>query len=183
VERWARLGLDVEIAATNYNKFRQKVEEGAYQIFMWGWIADYPDPENFLFLLWGPMAQAKSGGPNTANFDDPAFNERFLAMKNLENGPRRLAIIREIKEILERERPWIELFHRESYALYHAWMRNVKPAGLSLPAAKYVDIDPAVRKDLREKWNRPIRWPAYALAGLAVAIAFPGVLTFLRERQ
>jgi ABC-type transport system substrate-binding protein len=183
VERWARLGLDVEIAATNYNKFRQKVEEGAYQIFMWGWIADYPDPENFLFLLWGPMAQAKSGGPNTANFDDPAFNERFLAMKNLENGPRRLAIIREIKEILERERPWIELFHRENYALYHAWMRNVKPAGLSLPAAKYVDIDPAVRKDLREKWNRPIRWPAYALAGLAVAIAFPGVLTFLRERQ
>ena len=134
VERWARLGLDVEIAATNYNKFRQKGEEGAYQTFMWGWIADYPDPENFLFLLWGSMAQSKSGGPNTANFDDPAFNERFLAMKNLENGPRRLAIIREIKEILERERPWIELFHRESYALYHAWMRNVKPAGLSLPA-------------------------------------------------
>jgi ABC-type transport system substrate-binding protein len=183
VERWARLGLDVEIAATNYNKFRQKVEEGAYQIFMWGWIADYPDPENFLFLLWGPMAQAKSGGPNTANFDDPAFNERFLAMKNLESGPRRLAIIREMNAILERERPWIELFHRESYALYHAWMRNVKPAGLSLPAAKYIDIDPALRNDLREKWNRPIRWPAYALAGLAVAIILPGVLTFLRERQ
>jgi oligopeptide transport system substrate-binding protein len=104
-------------------------------------------------------------------------------MKNLENGPRRLAIIREIKLLLERERPWIELFHRESYALYHSWMRNVKPAGLSLPAAKYVDVDPAQRTELREKWNRPIRWPAYALAGLAVAIAFPGVLTFLRERQ
>jgi len=183
VDQWARLGLDVEVAATHYNKFRQKVEEGAYQIFIWGWIADYPDPENFLFLLWGAMAQAESGGPNTANLNDPAFNERFLAMKNLENGARRMAIIREMKAILERERPWIELSHSESYALYHAWMHNVKPAGLSLPAAKYVDIDPVTRSELRAKWNRPIRWPAFALAGTAFAIAVPGVLTFLRERQ
>jgi ABC-type transport system substrate-binding protein len=183
VDRWALLGLDVEIAATNYNKFRQKVKEGAYQIFMWGWIADYPDPENFLFLLWGPMSQAVSGGPNTANFENPDFNRNFLAMKNLENGPRRLEIIREIKRILERERPWIELYHRESYALYHAWMRNVKPAGLSLPAAKYVDLDPKLRGELQREWNRPIRWPAYVLAAVAVAIAAPGVLTFLRERQ
>jgi ABC-type transport system substrate-binding protein len=183
VDQWARLGLDVEIAATNYNKFRQKVKEGAYQIFMWGWIADYPDPENFLFLLSGAMAQATSGGPNSANFDDPAFNERFLAMKNLENGPQRLAIIREIKAILERERPWIELYHRESYALYHAWMHNVKPAGLSLPAAKYVDVDPLQRSAMRERWNRPIRWPAYALAVLTAAIVIPGIQTYLRERQ
>ena len=94
-----------------------------------------------------------------------------------------MAIIREMKAILERERPWIELSHSESYALYHAWMHNVKPAGLSLPAAKYVDIDPVTRSELRAKWNRPIRWPAFALAGTAFAIAVPGVLTFLRERQ
>jgi hypothetical protein len=62
-------------------------------------------------------------------------------------------------------------------------MRNVKPAGLSLPAAKYVDIDSEARNDLRAKWNRPIRWPAFALAGVAIAVAVPGVLTFLRERQ
>jgi ABC-type transport system substrate-binding protein len=183
VNQWARLGLDVEIAATHYNKFRQKVEEGAYQIIMWGWIADYPDPENFLFLLWGAMAQATSGGPNTANFDHPEFNELFLAMKNLENGPRRMELIREMRAILEHERPWIELSHSESYVLYHAWMHNVKPAGLSLPAAKYVDIDSEARNDLRAKWNRPIRWPAFALAGVAIAVAVPGVLTFLRERQ
>ena len=183
VDGWAQLGLDVEVAATNYNKFRQKVEEGAYQIFMWGWIADYPDPENFLFLLHGDMAQAKSGGPNTANYDSASFNERFLAMKNLGNGPERMAIIREIKNLLERDRPWIELYHRESYALYHGWMRNVKPAGLSLPAEKYVDLDSALRAELRELWNRPIRWPAYALAAVAAVIVVPGVLTFLRERQ
>jgi len=104
-------------------------------------------------------------------------------MKGLENGPERLAIIRRIRALLEEERPWIELHHRESYALYHRWMKNVKPAGLSLPAAKYVDIDPAERKRLREVWNRPILWPAYAVFALIAGIAIPGVVTFLRERQ
>jgi ABC-type transport system substrate-binding protein len=183
VDQWAKLGIDVEIAATNYNKFRQKVKEGAYQIFMWGWIADYPDPENFLFLLWGTMAQANSGGPNTANFDHPEFNRLFEEMKGLDNGPERLAIIHGIRKLLEEERPWIELHHRESYALYHSWMKNVKPAGLSLPAAKYVDIDPVERKRMRDAWNQPILWPAYAGFALAALIAIPGVVTFLRERQ
>jgi oligopeptide transport system substrate-binding protein len=183
VDQWAKLGIDVEVAATTYNKFRQKVAEGAYQIFMWGWIADYPDPENFLFLLWGTMAQSTSGGPNTANFDHPEFNRLFEEMKGLENGPERLAIIWRMRDLLEVERPWIELSHGESYALYHAWMKNVKPAGLSLPAAKYVDIDPVARARMREEWNRPILWPAYAVALLATMIAVPGVLTFLRERQ
>ncbi len=183
VDAWSKLGLDVEIAATNYNQFREKVKKGAYQIFMWGWIADYPDPENFFFLLWGGMAEAKTGGPNTANFANPRFDELFERMKDMENGPERLALIREMREILEHEVPWIELYHRESYALYHAWMRNVKPAGLSYPASKYQDVDAGDRARRRLAWNEPVVWPAWGLGGLAVVLVIPGVVTFLRERQ
>jgi ABC-type oligopeptide transport system substrate-binding subunit len=177
------LGIDVEIAATNYNQFRDKVKRGAYQIFMWGWIADYPDPENFLFLLWGPMAEARSGGPNTANFDAPRFNELFVAMKNRENDSVRLELIRKMRAILERERPWIELYHRESYGLFQAWLKNVKPAGLSYPAAKYQDVDAQQRRELRADWNRPVVWPAYLLAVAGAVVLIPGIVTFFRERQ
>jgi ABC-type transport system substrate-binding protein len=183
VNAWKRLGLDVEIAATDYNQFRDKVRRGAYQVFQWGWMADYPDPENFLFLLFGPMSESRSGGPNTANFSERAYDSLFLAMKDRPNDARRLELIREMRAILERERPWIELFHAESYALYHAWMRNVKPAGLSLPSAKYVDVDAGERKRLREAWNRPVVWPAWALGAAVAALVAPGVVTFLRERQ
>ena len=183
VNAWRQLGLDVVLAATTYNQFRDKVNRGAYQIFSWGWIADYPDPENFLFLLWGPMAESESGGPNTANFNDPRYNELFLAMKDRENDARRLEIIRELLGILEQERPWIELLHRESYSLIQPWLRNVKPAGLSLPASKYQDVDAGRRTALRARWNDPIVWPAYALGVAAAALVVPGILTFLRERQ
>jgi oligopeptide transport system substrate-binding protein len=47
------------IRVTDYNRFQEKVREGTAQIFSWGWNADYPDPENFLFLLYGPNGKSK----------------------------------------------------------------------------------------------------------------------------
>jgi len=155
VETWKGLGLDVEIAATDYNQFQDKVRRGAYQLFQWGWIGDYPDPENFLFLLYGPMGRAHSGGPNTANFADPAYDALFEQMRALENSPQRARVIDAMRAILERERPWIELFHPEDYALHHGWLANVVPTSMSLPTMKYWDLDPARRAERRRAWNRP----------------------------
>lgn len=183
VDAWREIGLDVRIEASSYNQFQQKVRDGAYQIFSWGWVADYPDPENFLFLLTSEMSRSRSGGPNTANFSDARYDELFEKMRARENDAERLELIREMISILEEERPWIELFHPEDYALYHGWLRNVKPAGMSFPTAKYRDLDPALREQRRRAWNQPVTWPAWALLAAGVAIVLPGVRTFLRERQ
>jgi len=181
-DAWRKLGIDVRVEATNYNQFQEKVRNGAYQVFMWGWVADYPDPENFLFLLWSEMARSK-GGPNTANFSNPRYDELYLSMKSRENGPERMAEIREMLSILETERPWIELVHREDYSLYHGWLDHVKPFGMSFSTAKYLDLDPALRAEKRRAWNRPILWPLWAGLVLGVVLIVPGIVTFLRERQ
>jgi ABC-type transport system substrate-binding protein len=180
---WRELGIDVAIEATNYNQFQEKVRNGAYQIFMWGWFADYPDPENFLFLLWSEMARSKSGGPNTANFSSPRYDELYLSMKARPNDAVRLAEIEEMRSILEYERPWIELTHSEAYSLFHGWLAYVKPFGMSFPMTKYRDLDPELRARQREAWNRPILWPLYAALALGVVVVIPAVFTFLRERQ
>jgi peptide/nickel transport system substrate-binding protein len=180
VDAWSRLGVDVEIAATTYNQFQDKVRRGAYQLFMWGWVADYPDPENFLFLLWSASARS-AGGPNTANFADAEFDRRFLAMRDAADGPERLALIRELQAIVERERPWIELFYPESYALVHGWVHNAKPLGMSFSTLKYRDVDVAQRTEKRAEWNQPVRWPAYALLGLAVVVLAPAIRTVVRH--
>jgi ABC-type transport system substrate-binding protein len=176
VDAWSRIGVDVEIAATTYNQFQDKVRRGAYQLFMWGWVADYPDPENFLFLLWSESARS-AGGPNTANFANPEFDGLFLAMRDVPDGPERLRLIQEMRGILERERPWVELFHPESYALIHGWVHNAKPLGMSFSTLKYRDVDVALRARRRREWNRPLTWPAWALLGIVVVVCAPAVRT------
>ncbi len=183
VRAWRTIGIDVEIKATNYNQFQEKVRNGAYQIFNWGWVADYPDAENFLFLLESGQARSVSDGPNTANFQYARYDALFKQMKTRANDETRLEIIREMKDILAEERPWIELFSRENYALYHGWMQNVKPFGMSVPFYKYWDIDPDLRTENRAAWNRPVLWPVYVLVALFFAILVPGIRTFYRERQ
>ena len=183
VGAWRRLGLDVEIAATDYNQFQDKVRRGAFQIFQFGWVADYPDPENFLFLLWSGMARSKNGGPNTANFQNAEYDALFEKMKARDDDAERLRLIRQMRALLERERPWIEMVHSERYGLYHSWMSPPKPVGMAFAVDKYRRIDAAQRAEQRSAWNRPIRWPAYALAGVAVLVVIPGILTWRRERS
>lgn len=178
---WKQLGLDVEIVATDYNAFQDKMRVGAYQVFWWGWGADYPDPENFLFLLYGPMGRAQSGGPNTANFADPRYDALFVRMRVRDNDAERLALITEMRGILERERPWIEIYHRETYTLSQPWLQHDKAAALTLPIEKYLDVDPARRAQLRVAWNQPVRWPAFALLAALVAFVAPAARRAWRE--
>ena len=158
------------------------MRRGAYQIFIWGWQADFPDPENFLFLLECSSARSKSGGPNTANFCDPEFDRLYREMKDIPNNEVRAGLIKRMLAILERERPWIELYHREDYVLSHAWLVNAKTMGLSYPAFKYKDVKPELRAGLQTAWNTPVRWPIYLVLLLVVAVTVPAVRTYYRER-
>jgi oligopeptide transport system substrate-binding protein len=182
VDQWSRLGIDVTIAATSYNQFQDKVRRGTYQIFMWGWVADYPDPENFLFLLWSKMARSL-GGPNTANFEDPEYDALFLRMRDLEDGPERQRLIDEMRTLLERQRPWIELFYPETYTLTHSWVKNAKPLGMSYSTLKYRDVDGPTRARLQKEWNEPVLWPAWVLLAGAIAVVTPAVVTMVRRNR
>ncbi len=181
VDSWRKLGLDVEVESTTYNKFQEKVQNNVHQIIQYGWVADYPDPENFLFLLSSGMAMP--GGPNSANYRNPEYDALFDEMKAMPNNEERASIIREMLALLEEERPWIELMYRESFVLYHDWVSQYKPPGFEFTTLKYQDIDAQARTAWRVENNRPVLWPAYALLVIAIAIITPGIVTLIRERQ
>jgi ABC-type transport system substrate-binding protein len=72
VRQFAKIDIQLEVRATNNNQFQDKVRKGKYQVFWLGWLADYPDAENFLFLLYGPAGKDQYDGENTSNFENPS---------------------------------------------------------------------------------------------------------------
>ena len=141
-KQFAAIGVQLQIRATDYNQFQSKVLRGNYQLIRWGWNADYPDPENFLFLLYGPNAKVTSQGENAANYDNPRFNALFQRMENMTNTPERAALIQEMLAIAREDAPWMWGVHPVGYGLYHSWYYNAKPMTFGGNTLKYKRLIP-----------------------------------------
>ncbi|MEW6413981.1 MAG: ABC transporter substrate-binding protein [Pseudomonadota bacterium] len=178
-----KLEVQLVVRGTDYNRFQDKIRKGNAQLFEWGWNADYPDPENFLFLLYGPHKKVGTGGENAANYDNPEFNRLFERMKDMDNGPARQAVIDEMLEIVRRDAPWIFAYYPKSFGLTHGWVHNVKPNLMANNTLKYRRIDPELRAARRAQWNAPVLWPL-GLMGLAVIAAIaPAVVAWRRHES
>ncbi|MCX8145704.1 MAG: ABC transporter substrate-binding protein [Azovibrio sp.] len=182
--QFQKIGVQLVVRATDFNRFQDKLEKGAVQLFFLGWNADYPDPENFFFLLHGPEGRARhQGGQNSANYQNPAYDRLFSQMKALENTPERLALIRAMTRILQHDAPWVYAFHPKTYVLTHAWLKNRKPSDVGNNTLKYQRLDYRERQRLRAEWNQPERWPLFLALGVLVLLAAPIAWLYRRRER
>ncbi|HEY0665432.1 MAG TPA: ABC transporter substrate-binding protein [Gallionella sp.] len=181
-KQFDKLGVQLDVRSTDYNRFQDKVRRGDTQMFYFGWNADYPDPENFFFLLHGPQAKATHGGENAANYSNPEYDRLFEQVKNMDNGPERQAIIDRMLEILRRDSPWLWGYHPKNYVLQHGWLGNVKANVMANNKLKYWRIDAALRDAKRREWNQPVRWPLW-LGAAALLLLIGWMARMLRKRD
>ncbi len=184
IKQFQKINLQLVVRPTDYNRFQDKIRKGTEQMYSWGWNADYPDPENFMFLFHGAQGKVKFSGENASNYSNPEFDRLFARMREMDNSPTRQAIVDQMLEILRRDVPWVWGFHPKDYSLAHQWVYNRKPTKMANNALKYQRVDPALRETLQRKWNRPIVWPPLlALAVLVLAIIPAAVVYRRRERS
>jgi len=181
-KQFAKLGIELIVRATDYNRFQEKMREGTGQVFMWGWNADYPDPENFFFLLYGPNRKI-DGGENAANYSNPRLDRLFERMKNMPDGPERQAVIDEMTEIVRHDAPWSFGFYPESFSLHHQWVGNVKPNLMANNTLKYISLESGVRETQRTAWNPPVLWPLGAVLVVLAAGALPAIMIARRRER
>lgn len=182
-KQFQKLGIQLVIRATDYNRFQEKMRKGTAQIFSWGWNADYPDPENFFFLLYGPHAKVDSGGENAANYQNAEFDALFDRMKNMPNSGERQEIIDRMIEILRRDAPWVWGFYPVDFVLHHRWYANAKPNLMANNTLKYKRIDGPLRAELQRQWNEPVVWPVVAVGIVFVLSLIPAVVVFRRRES
>ncbi len=185
-KQFAKIGVQLEVRATDYNRFQDKMSKGSIQIFFWGWLADYPDAENFLFMLYGPNSKALTdgNGENNANYKNPEFDKAFEKMKFLEDGPEKQKLIDQMIEIVQKDAVWSFGYFPTSAAAYQQWIFNGKPTQIVRNHISYLRLDPGLRAEKVAEWNKPRWWPIPLIAiGILLALVPAWFAWRRRERE
>ncbi len=182
-KQFEKLNIQLVVRSTDYNRFQDKIRKGNAQIFEWGWNADYPDAENFLFLLYGPQRVVGNNGKNSANYNSQEYNNLFERMKNMEDGAERQKIIDQMVDILHHDSPWLWGYHPKDYGLYHDWYQNVKPNRIAHNKIKFYKINAALRVQKRDEWNPPVLWPIVLILTAFVLGLLPAIKAYRRRER
>jgi oligopeptide transport system substrate-binding protein len=176
-----QLGIKMKLQVNTFSQYLERTRKGTFQITSSGWLADYPDPENFLQLLYGPNAPPN---PNHSAFSNPEYDRLYEQMKKMEDTPERAAIIHRMVAIAIEECPWIFSIHTPSYVLRHSWYKNGKTHSISGNYLKYLRIDPVARRAYRTVEDRPNYTILVYPAILVILLLIPAVtMTYVRRRR
>ncbi|HSV70660.1 MAG TPA: ABC transporter substrate-binding protein [Methylibium sp.] len=184
VKQFAKLGIQLEVRATDNNQFQDKVRKGKHQVYWLGWLADYPDAENFLFLLYGPNGKTRSDGENTSNYENAEYDALFAKLKLMDDGAEKQKIVDRMNQIVQQDAPWSFGYFPYSTAAMQGWLHNARPTVLIRDPGRYMRLDTTTRAAKVAEWNRPVWWPlVLGVLALAAVVWFALRSFRLRERS
>jgi oligopeptide transport system substrate-binding protein len=130
------LGAQVEIQSTEFDTLLYDLRGYELQTFTIGWIADYPDPENFLDLLF------HSGSvENHTRYSEADVDALLEAARVESDTEARLAIYGEIEQAIVNDAPCLPIYFDQDYYLVKPEVKGFHPSPLVSPIFKDVWID------------------------------------------
>ena len=139
VEAWSDvLGVTVEVRQLEPDSYFYQLEAQVDNLFDYGWIADYPDPENFLDLLF----HSEHAGNNVGDYANPAFDRLVEAARTEQDFDRRMAIYAEAEQMLVDDAALIPLSHGPDYVLTKPYVEGFTVSPLGIPLLQNVRLLP-----------------------------------------
>jgi oligopeptide transport system substrate-binding protein len=139
---WRRAMADIGIRMT-FDKvallpdLRRQAQLGQVQSLTYGWIADYPDGENFLQLF----TTRSIGGANYTYFSHAEFDALYEKAKGLPDSPERTALYRRMVHILWVYGPWRVNSLLRNTILLQPWVIGYKKHPFAHEPWRYLDVD------------------------------------------
>jgi len=140
------VGVVLRPSFNNRPAFFKKLEQRRAQMFLVGWEADYPDPENFLQLFYSPNA---SPGANHCNYHSADADRLYEAAALTLDPAERNRLFGRMEDLVVADCPVIFLHHDVSFGLRQANLLDYKPHNFPYGMIKYyrlVDLDARARR-------------------------------------
>jgi ABC-type transport system substrate-binding protein len=145
--QFARIGVEIKVELNDWPTLQEKVEKKQCQLYAMGWHADYPDPENFLQLFYGPNIPK---GMNNSNYSNRAFDALYDKVAVMLPSKERTALYAQMVEMLNEDCPVILLTEPVSMTLAQPWLHNVKPHPIGYGMLRYQRIDAEAQRHARQ---------------------------------
>ncbi|MBY0412617.1 MAG: hypothetical protein K2Q18_00555 [Bdellovibrionales bacterium] len=144
-----QIGIKIKLVENPSPELEAKIKKRSVMMFDYGWIADYPDTENFLQLFYGANV---SPGTNGFNYNNPAFNKDFEAAVKLQDSPERTKRYEKLNQFLAEEALVVFTVHPQGYSLQQGWLSNFHGGDFIFDFHQYLNIDMNKKKELLSKF-------------------------------
>ncbi len=145
VKEMGDVGIKITVTSVTWPEFLNRIKNKKFQIAGMAWSADYPDPENFMQLLYGPN---EAPGTNNANYKNATYDKLYEELLKTTDDEQKSLIIKKMKDIFAEDCPWIPGVHRLAFGLSYSWVKNRKYNDISPGNFKYLRIDIDKRNEL-----------------------------------
>ena len=142
VKCMAAVGLRMTAVAVQFADLLKDRKVGKFQISGIAWIADYPDAQNFLQLLYGPNTEIS----NDARFKLAEYDRLYLAALKIPDSPERNKLYRDMNRLVVAYAPWRFGVHRAFNHFINPWVKGYKKHPILYTSFKYLDIDVAMQR-------------------------------------
>lgn len=137
LQGWKReLGVDVTVRLLNRNIFQYKLNEEVDEVFSMGWIADYPDPQNFLEILFRTGTEYNYS--NYSNKDLDGLLDRAAVEQDY---ARRIAMYRQAEQIIVEQAPILPMWFSRNYMLVSPHVKGYSIDPLGVPHFNQVTLE------------------------------------------
>ncbi len=137
IQEWRlNLGVEVTVRQIEPEIFLYYLREEADEMFMLGWVADYPDPQNFLDNLFHTKSTY-----NTSNYSNPDVDALLDKAAIESNESARLNLYQQAEKIILNEAPCLPLWFSTNYVLVKPYVKNYKLNAMGVPLLSQAYIE------------------------------------------
>ncbi len=135
-QMWKKIGVQVELFNAEVKVHYADLKQGNFEVARAGWVADYNDPQNFLFLLESRSKSLNYGNYNNADYDrlmDQAYIESDLK--------KRAEIMKRAEAISMADMPIIPIYYYVSKNMVAKYVEGWEDAVNDKHRTRWLSLD------------------------------------------
>jgi ABC-type transport system substrate-binding protein len=137
----SKLNIRVNLKPVTYAELKTAAgKRGNIKMAMMGWLQDFPDPSNFLDVLFNGHKITAEASNNRAFYNNPQVNKLLDAGAREVNWDKRLRLYQQAEKIIVRDAPWIFLHHTDRFVIHQPWVHGFTVHPMWAARYEYVSV-------------------------------------------